>query len=322
MKAETKNFNSNNLIRGRDNLALTIMFPCDCDNNCKFCNSKKEYEVNPPNKDNVISTIKEFFRCDLSSMIKDVVITGGEPMQNLYTLSEILLHIPNDKNVYINTTFIKRNHKEFVFLVNSTPKIKAINISRHTESYENDCKLLNDILEDIYVSDIIKPVRINCVIGNNTKNIEKIVERWKDFPNVEISFRADYNEINKKKLHNIFCNVNLYLAERYQYLSHSQCKVCDTTTFITKNNKFVKYHKGLKSTLVKLSSNQYEVNDFVVSQNGILYVDWDFSIDKKIDFSKQNRILPFKFLPNEYYYRDGCGCNSNSNNNYCGGSGC
>ena len=43
-------------VSGRRNLALTVMVPFDCPNNCPFCESKKEYATNRPSLDGVALT--------------------------------------------------------------------------------------------------------------------------------------------------------------------------------------------------------------------------------------------------------------------------
>jgi hypothetical protein len=39
----------------------------------------------------------------------------------------------------------------------------------------------------------------------------------------------------------------------------------------------IRYHKGIKNTLVPLGSNKYEINDIVVRQDGQIFADWDFT---------------------------------------------
>jgi hypothetical protein len=39
----------------------------------------------------------------------------------------------------------------------------------------------------------------------------------------------------------------------------------------------IRYHKGIKNTLVPLGSDKYEINDIIVRQDGEVFADWDFS---------------------------------------------
>lgn len=306
-----------NIIAGRDNLALTIMTPCDCDNNCKFCVSKQEYALRQPNKDEVIKTVDKFWDSYAYS-VREVVITGGEPMQDIDFLRTLAFKTPLFTKVFINTSFINKNKEEFIKFVNETPCIAGVNISRHTDSYENDCNIMRDIAEDKYIKEFKKPVRINCVIGKNTSIIDSVVERWKDFDNVEVSFRADFTKTSKEELHNPYSKVNVYLASKFKYIDNTKCKVCDTTKFKTKDGLIVKYHKGLKTTAIRTALG-VEVNDFVLRQDGKLFIDWEFNDNNELIFipcPKPSSYFPFWF--------GGCGCNdsSYSSRGGCGTSGC
>ena len=110
-----------------------------------------------------------------------VVFTGGEPSANIEKLKE-LLSIVDNKIVYINTSFPKKNCERFIELVNTTDCVKSISISRHKHTYEKDLTILSNIAEDEMIAKITKPVRINVVSqDDNTfsiESIEKYVERW------------------------------------------------------------------------------------------------------------------------------------------------
>lgn len=262
-------------ITGRDNLALTIMVPFDCPNNCPFCESKKEYSTHRPSLDNVINSIKRFFRDNNTLKVPEVVITGGEPMANILALRKIINVIPSDKDIYINTTLLKRNFHEFVALVNNEPQIKGINVSRHEATYEEDCRLLHGIASDGYFCQFKKPVRINCVVNNGT-NIYEIMDRWEG-QGVEVSFRENFHTMTEQELHHPYSGYLPRLASELEYVGHTQCKVCDTTVFKRKSGLIVRYHKGIEHTLVRVRANHYEVNDIIIRQDGEIFADWDFS---------------------------------------------
>lgn len=264
-----------NFVSGRNNLALTIMIPFDCPNNCPFCESKKEYAKNRPSVSNVINTIKLFFRDNNTLDVPEVVITGGEPMANILVLKSIIDAIPSDKDIYINTTLIKHNYASFVNLVNNEPQIKGISVSRHYATYEEDCKMLHGIVPDGYFDLITKPVRINCVVNSKT-SIHAIMNRWKK-RNVELSFRENFNTMTVEELHNPYSGYLPRLAAGLRYVGHAQCKVCDTTTFKSPEGLIVRYHKGVKNTLIRLEKNKYEINDIIIRQDGKMFCDWDFT---------------------------------------------
>lgn len=264
-------------VSGRANLALTIMVPFDCPNHCPFCESKKEYGKNRPSLDGVINAIKHFYRDNNTLDVPEVVITGGEPMANITALRKILNVIPANRDVYINTTLLKRNFADFCDLVNNTPQIKGINISRHGYDYNDDCELLHGIAPDHWLSKITKSIRINCVVNNNT-NIYEILDRWVQHHNVELSLRENFNTMTLGELHNPYSGHLPRLATELEYVGHTQCKVCDTTTFrVKQGDTLVRYHKGIKNTLVTLGNDKYEVNDIIIRQDGQVFCDWDFT---------------------------------------------
>lgn len=264
-------------VSGRNNLAVTIMVPFDCPNNCPFCESKKEYAKNRPSLDNVVNAVKHIFRDNNTLDIPEVVITGGEPMANILALRKIINAIPSNKDIYINTTCIRHNFDEFVVLVNSNPQIKGVNISRHSTTYEEDCKILHSIVPDEWLSKFEKSVRINCVIKDRKHSFFRgIISRW-ERTGVELSFREDFNTMTAEELHNPYSHSLPYVATVKEYLGHTQCKVCDTTTFRSVRGMVIRYHKGIKNTLVPLGNDKYEINDIIVRQDGQIFADWDFS---------------------------------------------
>lgn len=264
-------------VSGRDNLAVTIMVPFDCPNNCPFCESKKEYAKNRPSLDSVINAVKYIFRDNNTLNIPEVVITGGEPMANILALRKIINAIPSDKSIYINTTCVRHNFDEFVALVNSDPQIKGVNISRHFATYGEDCKTLHGIAPDDWLSKFKKPVRINCVIKDRRHSFFRgVIARWEG-KGVELSFREDFNTMTNEELHNPYSHSLPYVATVKEYLGHTQCRVCDTTTFRSVRGMVIRYHKGIKNTLVYLGNDKWEINDIVVRQDGEIFADWDFT---------------------------------------------
>ena len=276
-------------VSGRKNLALTVMVPFDCPNNCPFCESKKEYAKNRPNLEAVLNTMKLFFEKNNTLDVPEVVITGGEPMANILALRKIINVIPSDKDIYINTTLIKKNFEAFVDLVNNHPQIKGINVSRHCTTYEEDCKTLHGIVPDEWLSKFEKSVRINCVIKDRKNSFFRgVISRW-ERTGVELSFREDFNTMTKEELHNPYSHSLPYVATLPEYVGHTMCKVCDTTTFRSRQGMMVRYHKGIKNTLVYLGNDKWEINDIIIRQDGEIFADWDFT---------NEHILPPQLLHN------------------------
>lgn len=314
---------------GRENLALTIFVPFDCHNNCAFCTSKQTYKTDPPNVELVKAGVRSFFK-DYRFPIKDVVFTGGEPMADIDILFELIDMIPSKYNVYINTTFTNKNLDDFVDLVNHCKKIKGVNISRHSETYEDDCRIFCNIAPDESIKRITKPVRINCVVGE--QDIERVVSRWA-YTGVELCFREDYTKFqnDENHLHDPYGEVPIKLLQMgYQFHSHVQCNVCDTTRFIKEGN-IVSFHKGKHHSSI-LRQYELEINDLIIKQSGQFAYDWGecsfittLELLKKFENKKLiDRMSP---CPSAYTYDSpvhsgGCGGRSESYTyGGCGGGG-
>ena len=256
-----------NIQVGRNNLSATVYIPVDCDNGCQFCTSKAEYKK--VNKAKVIETLKLIS----NSAINEIVFTGGEVMNDIKTLRE-MVEIVSNKTIYINTTFINKNIFEFVDLVNNTKSIKGINISRHSTTYQEDCKTLCNIAVDEMIKFINKPVRINVVIDEAKFNPIEYLNRWNGFKNVTVNFRANYNNMTEELLHPIKDKVFVQLGELSdRFLGRTYCDVCDTSSFEYKGLKFA-YHRGLPTTSIQMFGN-LQINDIIVFPDGELCYDWN-----------------------------------------------
>ena len=312
---------------GRENLALTVFVPYDCRNKCPFCSSKETYRTHRPSMDNVKYQLKRVLT-EFDYPIKDVVFTGGEPMADVKGLKELIDLVPSQYNIYINTTFTNRNIDEFVGFVNECSKIKGINISRHSETYEQECALLCDIATDDKIAMIQKPVRINCVVKN--QDISKVIERWNG-TGVHLYFRKDFNiEQDFTELHNPYDELTMKLiADGFAFKSHTKCNVCDTTIF-EKDGQIVAYHKGQKKSSIQVGE-YLEINDLIIDQTGAFTFDWGKNdlriiseLEKKHKTSLQSAIEKMRnALQIEPTYTV---CHSHYScggyNRGCGGSGC
>jgi len=258
-----------NFYIGRSNLAITIFIPQDCKNNCSFCTSKQSYLKDRCNFNEVIKQIKEINKI----AVNEVVITGGEPFDNLEILDSIINEIEPTKRVYVNTTFCG-DADSIIEYINNNVRISAINISRHFESIDRDAKLFNNIIDDVHIDRINKPVRINCII-NETSNIKEIIDRWQSH-NVRLTFRADYRYIDYSNLKNISNEVTNKIISIHdvKYIGHGGCDVCFDVEFLYKDQMYLSYHRGLEKSSIQLGNNII-INDIIIRQDGKIMYDWD-----------------------------------------------
>lgn len=266
------------LFVGRDNLALTVFVPYDCDNNCPFCSSKCEYKNNPTNREAVKATFQKVIAWGLLP-IKDIVFTGGEPLANIQMLDEFLEEIPEGRyNIFINTTLPESKFQDFYNYLDTSngKKICGISVSRHFESYKYDSKLLQNIATDEQIYLLAKKVntRINVVL-NNYSNLKKLFERWQ--PPINVNLRENYKKIlTKHDLHNPYTRVTRYLCDNYNFISHTQCRVCDTLIFENPENSNQKifYHRGFQYTYITENETHY-YHDAIIWQDGLFSLEWD-----------------------------------------------
>ncbi len=266
----------------------TVYFPADCKNNCKFCTSKAFYRNNRPNREKVLEWLNALAKSDVS----EIVFTGGEPMSDI-TLLEEMLKMCKNKNVYINTTFLNKGKEEFINVVNKYECVKGINISRHCETYDEDCLLLNDIAMDEDVLSINTNVRINCFVGEKIleEKMRKILNRWekvwfqKKNKTLDVSFRHDYNTVTPEVLHLLDTESIMAATEVGEYYGRVYCHACDKVLFRTKNGMYFRIHRGLQNTRVKIG-NIVEMQELVLFPDGTLCTDWDKTTDGLEEFMK------------------------------------
>ena len=264
-------------IKGRDNLACTIFIPVKCGNNCPFCTSKQMYEdfvYDPVYLFNIKSWIRLINQNDF---VSEFVITGGEPLFNIDILSEIVNTCK--KPVFINTSLPKvKDIDKVISLINNTPIIKGVNISRHI-NYRHDVPTYGlDIMKRI-----TKPIRINTIVNPETfsVNVVEALLNTYNSNNMMINLRADYRTItdeNLKTRDSIFTE----LLDNYSYQGSSSCLVCNSSFFKTDNNQVICYHRGIENSSVETKRGTI-VNDIIIDMKGTIYKDWDMNFD--IDFA-------------------------------------
>lgn len=268
-----------NIIIGRDNISATIFVPYDCTNKCKFCTTKHLYKKNIDYTTTLLKIEESIIK--LSNIgITIWTLTGGEPLDDLDKCKDIINLIKKhtlfeeELTIFINTSLPKTAGIDNIisFLEDEENYIKGISVSRHKNSYEEDCKLLHNIFEDELLSKIKLPIRINCLVSKDL-NIKEFVERFINFENILINFRANYTKIKLDTIHqkdDFFKQLN----QLYNFQQHTECNVCDTDIFQYKNT-YICYHKGCLSTAIR-NNDGLEINDFVISMFGELYFDWIF----------------------------------------------
>ena len=91
-----------------------------------------------------------------------------------------------------------------------------------------------------------------------------------------LNLREDFRKTTNETLHERN-DIFKYLFEKYKFINHEECNVCNVDVFLDDDNIPILYHKGLMLTLFKLSRHEYEVNDIIIHPNGKIYFDWNFN---------------------------------------------
>lgn len=318
---------------GRNNLAVTLFVPWDCGNNCPFCTTKQEYKDNANfSLSKQINTLYQIWGVD---DVKDIVITGGEPLADFYGLTNLLTAITSmsmlkPKNVYINTSMydffsIEKINSCLEFFTQFKDVIKGVNVSEHISL--NLAKGTGWVLDVLHQCNI--PVKLNCVLTGDEKysDLFEFVYKWQKQVNT-ISFRRDYRTVKTEDDLRGEDSTLLTLKDIFGDYTSGGCEVCNDDVF--KNGK-VHYHRGKESTLIE-KKNSLIVNDIIIKQDGSLYLDWD----------KQHPVTPVDLLTqwekskskswerlsttlDEMIFRgtyDSCGGTCGSRGGTCGSGGC
>lgn len=253
---------------GRDNFALTVFMPVDCGNACPFCTSKKDYALNKPNLSAVIESIRRVAMCHVP--IKDVVITGGEPLADLKTLDAIAstaYSLFNGKvSIYINTCLPDDGADESISYINSSKIISGVNISRHLKDYFS-----SRVADDSKIGLICKPIHINCVLFGDfgDEAVKAFAERYAKYGSVV--FRADYRTIDSGSLKSFDSPAFRQMDRLFGYIGSSGCHVCNTDYFARGGS--IALHRGTEQSSIEFNDFT-EVNDLIVKQDGELRYDW------------------------------------------------
>ena len=189
----------------KNGAALKIYAPCDCNNNCFFCNNKSLYEGifwSDTNK-----TIKSMEQINRLTPNCDFIITGGEPLATMNWLERVLMKVElmnfagAHHKVFIETT-LPIQKKDIYTLNRWKDIITRIDVARHIKDYVVES---NDIL----FSYLQIPVRIICLLPNKeqAEYVYEIRDRFKDYQCIkEIQFRDNFGNVEFDNLYNMMGN--------------------------------------------------------------------------------------------------------------------
>ena len=277
---------------GRVNLALTVFVPWDCTKNCSFCTTKSLYKKELASVRKIKSRIKSVL--SKVSSIKDIVISGGEPLDNLDSLYQIIKCVDKTKyNVYINTSFPKVDPDSEIF-----HKILGIvdgfNVSRHYGHNYSDFSTFDEIIAAVTSN---ARVRINILLNDHIQDLVdsdkflSYIEDIKRYDYFDIQLRANYLKTSTGTRSTFTLKDNddktsRYLIDTYgnKYGTNvhiSGCNVCNSVLVIYNGYNTISFHKGVRFTLID-NSTYFEVNDVIIFPDGDIKLDWDGpSIDLK-----------------------------------------
>ena len=294
--------NENKFYMGRYDWSATIYVPVDCKYNCKFCTSKWIYKNLNHNWNQMKNSIHKLIDFGISIF----VLTGGEPLDDLTTTKQIIDEIRNYKStenkkriIYVNANFpigVGYGDKSI------EEKISFINENLDGFSFslrfnKNYCGNYYADLKDTEINILNKinvPFRINLVIDDNfnltylDSTFSHLKSQLKGNNKYIFNLREDFRKTTNETLHERD-DVFKYLFEKYKFINHEECNVCNVDVFLDDDNIPILYHKGLMFTLFKLSRHKYEVNDIIVHPNGKIYFDWNFNEEFKCNL---NEIIP------------------------------
>ena len=296
---------------GRANLALTVFVPWDCTKNCSFCTTKSLYKKELAS----IRKIKSRMKSALSkvSSIKDIVISGGEPLDNLDSLYQIIKDVDKTRyNVYVNTSFPKVDRDSEIFR-KILAKVDGFNVSRHYGHNYSDFSSFDEIIAAVTSN---ARVRINILLNTHIQDMAdkdkflEYIEDIKRYDYFDIQLRANYLKTSTGSRYTFTLKDNddktsRYLIDTYgnKYGTNvhiSGCNVCNSVLVIYNGYNTISFHKGVRFTLID-NYTYYEVNDIIIFPNGDIKLDWDGdAIDlKKIRDLDNRPVVTVKSKPKQ-----------------------
>lgn len=248
---------------------LTIHVPTPCKNNCSFCINKYYYKNIEHDWSKIYYNISLVLGM-YGKYIQNIVISGGEPLENIDDLIYLCIYIKHhiDKNIYINTQFPADKYNEFIDRLDTfIACTDGISISRH-----NEFKTKSITKEQILRLASLMSVRLNCIFNEQT-DVDNIIKEYK---NITVNFRRDFRYITKDNLHIIEPELISKLGDCY-IVDRNRCNICDTKRIILKDNYKADFyiHSGIENTCVHIADDYYELHDIVIAPDGHAYDDWD-----------------------------------------------
>jgi len=256
-----------------------VYVPYNCGRKCPFCESRKLYDSMDTSLERTLDVLGRIAESD----IEDVMITGGEAAANPAAL-ERMLDALKDKIVYVNTLFPKESADELCEIFDERHTcVKGLNISRHSPTYAQDSVFLSEPATDDVLGSLKTPVRINCVIQNQSATaewVDSVVTRWeKQYArkqNLELHFRENFNNVTAENLHIQDSPFLKTLCENYKYHYYCMGATYDDVSFLSKEGMTVYYHKILPYSICKIGPLTI-LHEMVVFPDGSVCTDWDQS---------------------------------------------
>lgn len=265
-----------------------VYVPYNCGRKCPFCESRKMYDTLNVSLDKTLEVLRRIADSD----IEDIMITGGEPCDNLDYLGK-MLDILKDKIVYVNTLFPSESAKDITHMFDvEYPCVKGINVSRHLNTYEKDSAFLYAPATDDVLGNLKVPVRINCVIQDRRAPfswVDSVVRRWEKQhdhkPNLELHFRENFNEVTAENLHIQDSPFLKTLCENYKYNYYNMGTSFDDVSFLSDSGMTVYYHKILPYSICKIGPLTI-LHEMVVFPDAEVCTDWNGSKDGLEEYCK------------------------------------
>lgn len=301
-------------IRGRDNLALTVMMPSPCKATCKFCTVRNFYTNHASNPADLWYQFQRLVKFSQwpSDQLKpeDIVFSGGEPFYDLRLLSNMVtMAKANGFKTYVNTilpvvgngAYEESNYWDQVKEL--AQHLDGINISRHSGSHQTDCAVQFGVrvVSDSFIKELAKltKVRINSMANPNglITQVDMYSKRWEhiatDGGDIELAIRLDYDQIAVDNNMPGICKLPVPLMQNRDviplfgwqddkgnnpviFLERTRCAVCESLKFQKRNGFKFRIHQGSKRSSRILGLSQIEINDLILMHNGVLCYDWGF----------------------------------------------
>lgn len=266
---------------------ITVFAPYDCNNNCPFCVTKKDYAEHPCyNRHDIWGVIGQMFEYGKITPNCDFVFTGGEPFANLaglhmmITAIRIMNNDGHNHHLFINTTLPAATDEDKIvdFIEEHKSVITGINVSRHVRRYVQECN--DDIFNRIPVS-----VRINCVLfaDDEANRVGEIISRYSGYKSVTgFQFRENYCNTTLENLYefaedSIFANVVRMFkpCDNIEDFFHENVKAQSNFRWNCQIADNINYHRTMPKSTYEVAEGVFQVNDILISPSSKVMNDWN-----------------------------------------------